>query len=427
MRFGLFGLGAPLAGGGFIYDPRLHGPVDESAVLWADFKHNAVLANGSPLQVSKAFDLDRATIGWGIDASGVVHQYGADEPRVGSAGLYTGPPIEQYFPSPDCTGAVVGVVGSGGALPDDWSVVSTDSIEVLSIGSTNGIPWVEVVWTKDNSGGGAPAYPRLKPDVATLPSATAGDVFTASVWAEISSTTHDISVIAEEKDGSYGYLASSAAVLTNGRNEVTRETTDLSLSYVIGQIGPTVPDGEVFSATLKIGIPNLTKTRYLAQPIIDASVTAADKINFDLSGADLTDGFYGVWRGEIAGWNDNWDRVLEVGSIGGQDYVMLRANGSASQLRLSFYDGSEVEKEPAPASGGILWSGYHEIIFGVGPNFTQLIIDGVATSVADLASYSPVGLTTLFLGTSQSEGSFGTICTHDLIFVPDQPTTEILT
>ncbi|PLW76795.1 hypothetical protein [Cohaesibacter celericrescens] len=417
-----------------------------SAPFWVDWQKRAGwAARGSALHllygklsingVNKLYtdpsvDLVRASDAWGLDADGVVQQFDPGVVRATNAGVYTGPSIEQHFPNPSMAGVAVGVTGSGGSLPTDWDASGFDRVEIVAIGQGDGFPWVELQLDKDNSAGGSTAYPRLRGNSGFSPAAILGDNFTSSIWADAVSSNQQMYLLAEEKDGANSYEGASPVNLNAAsRYWVTREVTSADTVSVILQVGCAIPVGEVLSCRIRLGSPNLTKTAYLAQPILDDGVQAADKLGFDLSGIDLSNGVYGVWRGEVAGWNDNWDRVLELGSTSGHDHIMLRATGTGDQLRLSFYDVSEAVNEPAPVTGNFLWSGSHEIVFGIGPNFTQLIIDGMATSVADLLAYSSVDLTTLFLGISHTGGSSGTLRTDELkLFVApaDGLTTELL-
>lgn len=81
-------------------------------------------------------------------------------------------------------GAVVGVLGSGGALPTNWSVTMPTGITtaVHSVGSTNGVPWVELEFTGTSTAAG---NPTIAFDATNAIAASNGDTWAMSAWLQV--------------------------------------------------------------------------------------------------------------------------------------------------------------------------------------------------------------------------------------------------
>ncbi|PLW76892.1 phage head spike fiber domain-containing protein [Cohaesibacter celericrescens] len=364
-------------------------------------------------------DMVRSSDGWGFDATGLLRQFDPDVVRATDAGLYTEPSSEGLLTNPEDVHFWADDGAASSRTGEDIGYFKIASV------SSDGADWH-----------------RKRSNVINV---LADESYSLSVYFRFGSS-NAIQVMARVPDGAGGYAfpaiqAASNEVLTNVTIDGKSSFSNLKLAQIgsLYQLTATLEilhDGEIhigpgpYSATageyVDIAGVQLEAGSVTTSFIVGGGLRSHDTLSFDLSAVDLTGGFYGVWRGAVAGWNNDWDRILEFGSASGHDYVMLRANGSGTQLRLSYYDVSEVEKEPAPVTEAFSWSGPHEIIFGVGPNFTQLIIDGVATSVADLSDYSSVDLTTLFLGASHTGGSRGTLRTDELKLMPGLPTTALL-
>ena len=103
-----------------------------------------------------------------LGSDGLLKFAAEDEPRIEYAadGSLKGLLIEEQrtnlVANSQLGGAVVGVVGSGGALPTGWSSVAFNTVEVMEIDTFQGVPRIRIKATCDHTGGGGPIYPRIE-------------------------------------------------------------------------------------------------------------------------------------------------------------------------------------------------------------------------------------------------------------------------
>jgi hypothetical protein len=70
------------------------------------------------------------------------------------------------------TGAVVGTVGSGGALPTGWISTAFDTVQVVEIGTYEGVSAIRIKGTRNNTSG-ASVFPSIRPAAVTTVSGVA--------------------------------------------------------------------------------------------------------------------------------------------------------------------------------------------------------------------------------------------------------------
>jgi hypothetical protein len=70
------------------------------------------------------------------------------------------------------TGAVVGTVGSGGALPTGWISTAFDTVQVVEIGTYEGVSAIRIKGTRNNTSG-ASVFPSIRPAAITTVSGVA--------------------------------------------------------------------------------------------------------------------------------------------------------------------------------------------------------------------------------------------------------------
>jgi hypothetical protein len=186
---------------------------------------------------------------------------------------YTGPaedpggavlaaPIRNGNPNSLIKGATVGVLGSGGVLPTNWSVVGMGAtgVEVVSIAPENGRP--TLILRLNGTPTGATVF--VNTCGSTCTPATAGQVWTGSLWAQVVAGSLDSRVISKRivsLDGgglgvgssSVDFTASSADLL---RRTITWTATGATAVAIRSQVTITHVSGAL-DVTLKLQAPQI--------------------------------------------------------------------------------------------------------------------------------------------------------------------------
>jgi len=111
------------------------------AVYAADFFNGRYMRNGNAISAAEAFSFARASGRWAVDSTGFWHHFAPDVPAITDLGLSLEPAGTNLVPNPALTGAVAGVVGSGGSLPTGWSTNGAGlGLEVVAVTTLNGLP-----------------------------------------------------------------------------------------------------------------------------------------------------------------------------------------------------------------------------------------------------------------------------------------------
>ncbi len=196
-----------------------------------------------------------------------------------------------------CQGAVVGVVGSGGALPTHWSVFAANGLatSVAGIGTEDGAPYVDLRL----AGTATSTFYVLSFDSGSA-AASAGQAWTGSVYLRrVAGSTANITRISNRLGvGGSGAGTVDANPLTIGADRLARfadtATAGAGATSVNYGLVLTFATGASIDITLRIGLPQLELGAFATSPIITtgAPVTrAADVCSLPLS--------------SVPGWNPN--------------------------------------------------------------------------------------------------------------------------
>jgi hypothetical protein len=224
-------------------------------------------------------------------------------------------------------GAVTGVLGSGGALPTNWSYYLNGVVEIVETGTTKGISYVDLKIT------GNVGNAILNFDTTSAITAAAGDIFTGSFFAQVigGSLTNvsTLSVTHSWRDGSFAFLSASAGADFSGETEfVKREftaTAPASAGAVLPQMA--IETSGVVDFTIRIGAPQWEKSDH-ATSYIATTGAAASRFADDLTVPagtwfDANKGTV-LFKGVLLGANGVLDRLIQIG------------DGAADRLALSF-------------------------------------------------------------------------------------------
>ena len=338
----------------------------DGAALDLDFVRNRAAVDGRVSSVGQVIALERASAGWAYDAQGNLHAFAPHVPRVTNLGLLTEASKTNLF---RCSDNMAGLSSSLNIA----SRTATDIIESTATGEHTVFDPVALetgrVYTISLE-----FQPIGVRDIrfGFLSSVTGGTSTRTSFSGETGLPL-----------GPTLYTETSAQVLADGWIRICAtmpESTatgaqNLFIQPVMGETIGYAGDGVSGVRLRRVQV----EAGRVSSPIRtngSAAVRSADMAERDLSGRDLSSGFYGVWRGSILDWSVAYSRIFEFS--GGADYVTIETAETGDRVRLIQRAGGAYS-----AARQVLtdWSDVSEIIFGVGPGFAQLVVNGQATAV----------------------------------------------
>jgi hypothetical protein len=190
--------------------------------------------------------------------------------------LATGTPIN-WLPNNSMQGAVVGVLGSGGALPTGWAVNTANGLatEVVAIGVEGGIDYIDVKISGTPSSTAyqirtvgppyIPAAPGQSWTVSGFYALTAGDT------TNITSVNHAIilrNAAATILQNLILPFTPAAGALGGSRKSDTSTLSNASTAFV-QHLSPWIVTtaGQAVNITLRMGWPQLVRGRSAVAPI----------------------------------------------------------------------------------------------------------------------------------------------------------------
>lgn len=115
----------------------------QGAAFVADFRNQRFRIRDNAVPRAEAFDFARTGKKWARRAEGSWVEFASDQPAITDLGLSL-EPAGTNLASPGPTGAVVGTVNSGGALPTGWVANGALTTQIVSITSLLGLPAVRL-------------------------------------------------------------------------------------------------------------------------------------------------------------------------------------------------------------------------------------------------------------------------------------------
>lgn len=291
------------------------------------------------------------------------------------------------------SGAVVGVVGAGGAVPTGWVIGSGYAgltVSLTGIGSTNGVPWAEFRIHGTNTGG-TTVYPD--PTIGAKPTAAVGQTWTYSLWASLVSGTWPPNKgrvgIAEELSGG-GYLTHGEAttpISAWGRYSFTRTLTDANVGQIRPYVSVDIVPGATVDVTFRLGGLQIEQgsvaTSYI--PTSGAAVTRLADVAPLWSGAG--DATAWAWRGVVPMTMPFQGILWASGGCyiesGGTDPTKLRFAGSSTPM------GGNTEVLPGTVGICIGWGALGRVMCNAGksPQSINTLVDRDRASMA-IGSYA---------------------------------------
>ena len=232
-----------------------------------------------------------------------------------------------FVPDPLFNGAVVGVVGSGGALPTG-AFVTHGTLEIVSKAvKADGLTWLRLKHTYVNSLGTI-QYPRLR--FATGIATVSGQAWRGQMLVNLINASHQTTAMVEGDP--YERVASQN--LSNGLQEVsiggTATATPTTMRW---QIGPGVNPGETYVAEYEIAAPMLI-SRGSGMPF-GVGAVSTDKIIIPSGPAGMAvdpsaTGLTLFWRGRDFDSDTSFPRMIETGIDANNRFCLYRVKAAGS-------------------------------------------------------------------------------------------------
>lgn len=161
-----------------------------------------------------------------------------------------------FVQDPLFNGAVVGVVGSGGAIPTGM-VSGLGTAEVVSkTVKADGLTWLRVKMTYTNSTG-VIQYPRWRFSQGNA--SVSGQVWRGQAFINLINTSHQITAMVEGSP----YERVASQILVNGLQEINiggaATATPATMAWIFG---PSVNNGETWTAEFEFAAPMLTSKAF---------------------------------------------------------------------------------------------------------------------------------------------------------------------
>jgi len=240
----------------------------------------------------------RASTGTYFDAEGVLQTAAIDAPRFDHdpvthqllGTLYEGQRTNSLSQNMN-TGAVLGVIGSCGALPTRWTVVYNPALlttEIVGTGTEQGLSYVDV----KISGTAATTTYQLSFQQLRDVAASTGEVWTASQYAKLVSgslggITEINTRINEQFNSTYLGATNTALTLTSSLTRFTHKGTlaQATTNTIAHLFSFTVTVGAAIDATVRLAMPQFELGTFASSviPTTTATVTrATDNLTFTI-------------------------------------------------------------------------------------------------------------------------------------------------
>jgi hypothetical protein len=265
-------------------------------------------------------------------------------------------------------GSTNGVIGSGGALPTNWSAVAPIgvSVEVIGTGTLNGFSYLDIKFSGTRSGG-ATASIALFTEPTTSTVAATGQTWTASAYIAVIAgdltniTNSQLGVSERSVTGTQLIVSTiplSGLSATLARYSVTRTFNQATTERTTTQFAGGVADGATIDITLRIAAPQLElgafPTSYIpttsaaATRSVDSAVVTPISSFYNQSEGTL----FAEWASGPSGVVSNTRRVAAFISSVIQDSIQIVSSATNSVGPFLFTNIANVAGATAPTSPG---------------------------------------------------------------------------
>ena len=249
------------------------------ATFYADFANMRYMKNGLEVSNSNAFSFTRASTKLALDADGHWHNFATDIAAITNKGQSL-ESAETYHPTNSSfSGANIGSIGAGGAIPTGWYAGSWTSIEIISLTNIDGLDVIVLDLTLDNTSGGSAVGGSIE---FCNVEALFGEHWTVGGQFELMQTFGDDTCTApenilqiQERNSSNGFLNNLGGIINNldmsslsDRVAKTKPISDITAGRIAAFYSwNNVLPGEFFHRRCAICMPFATKGTTVSSPL----------------------------------------------------------------------------------------------------------------------------------------------------------------
>lgn len=305
------------------------------ASLDLDFVNNRAL--GSP-SLGSLITCTRASAGYAEDASGNWILFGNNAYRITNKGLLIEEARTNSIRNNSMQGAVVGVLGSGGALPTNWNYGAGGlTVSVEGLGTENGIDYIDIRY----QGTATATTATLFFEGSAVVTASQGQTWAMSMFCKLIAAPLALPVLnnslLEQTGGVTNTSASQAFVPTTAslgsqRLSLVRTTVTAGMDNVRPRPRFDLVNGQAYDFTLRVGWPQLELGAFATSPVRTTNAAAtrsADVVTVNNPGnyGNMTEGSVCAEWTDILGHLSTDRRVFGFG-ISSQNNIRLIASTS---------------------------------------------------------------------------------------------------
>jgi hypothetical protein len=349
-----------------------------------------------------ATDTHSATV-YAQSSSGVWQAIPANVPSRTDLGLQTVPTRTNSIRNNSMSGAVAGVIGSGGVLPTNWAATAAGLTRtIVGTGTENGLPYIDYRL----SGTTGSTASQIIFETSTSTAAVTGQVWTESTFNRlVGGTLNNISSVNNtiyewNAVGTYINENNAAFVPTASMQRASLTTTldgGVATAFVSSAVQLFYSVGVAIDVTIRIYAPQLegNNVSFASQPILTTSAAATVNGNqqvIDLTGR-LASGVGGIVQinvlfPETANTPITFNNGISLGEA-----LRLVYNSGVLQWQTRTGLGSYFGVDLAPASASTV-----TIAFASSENFLQARVVGQSQPTALTTEAYPSGLSKVNIG-----------------------------
>jgi hypothetical protein len=319
-------------------------------------------------------------------------------------------------------GAVVGVVGSGGALPTNWSIFGSGGLttEIIGTGSSSGISYIDI----KISGTSTSTFYVLAVDSPGISTTTTGQSYAASMWmAVVAGSSANTTYVAQQARqlGGASPLAveninTATSTLTRYTNAVV--TTVTGVTSVTASIAIGFAIGAAIDITLRIGLPQLELGAF-ATSVIPTTTTALTRAA-DVASVNTLSPWFNAAASTIyieaatSPGLASFPTQLAItdGSTANQISLYTFTNGYYSNIR----SGGVAQGDPSVLATSTVGAQY-KFATGIEANNAIACLNGTL-GIADTSITMPVGVNQMRIGAGATGGAYSNTWIRRITYYP---------
>lgn len=248
----------------------------ETALFAADFITRRYRRVGNAIPAAEAFGFARSGKKWSRRADNVWTEFGTDQPALTDLGLSI-EPAGTNLAIPGPTGAVVGTIGAGGALPTGWVPNGALTTQIIALTTLLGLPAVRLRL----SGTAASTFYEIAFTPAMM-GLDASKAYAASIFAQCHTEVVPLVELRQgnSSDGFVAVNSLSPALSATARRSELNFTTQSTTARGKLRLALNLTVGTSYLVELTIACPQLETGISPSSPLLAAR--SADALDLDL-------------------------------------------------------------------------------------------------------------------------------------------------